>query len=538
MSGDTALAPDRAWLQRVTLSSSDGEGRVLLSTTEGPVLRVPSAVGTVLAEIQRAPDESLGELSGRLEVSEANLRTTLVTIGGIPAIAGAPARLRRLQVRPPATVQLTLFDPSRLVAADGRVARALRARSTWTVVAAANGFGALAVAMLFADTDGPLYSRLSVGGYAWLLVGLLVSMFVHELSHAAVLIAHGGKTHRLGFMFFYLAPAFFCDVRDSWSIERHARVRVALAGVMSQGVLAACAALASFALDGDPSVVLAVLALFNILYWVFNLIPFVKLDGYVALAGYLDRPHLRDRSIAAFREWLAAVLYGRRRPAASRSLGPGGLLFGAACVVFPLVLVVGAIGAIGMYLSSLGAVALWAEIALGATVLAWLAVRSWAHVRAVWRSEVRRPRALAVWSVAAVALVAVLTLVQIPRHVSGGVFAQPGRITVGVLAHDVPQASDGLAATIRRTGVVSGPRLADATTLGPTSPCEIPLAAVVPVEGTDLTIDGLCVDTVPSDTLRGALAGTPTGSATAVLDLPAQTVVERVVDIWEGAFSS
>jgi putative peptide zinc metalloprotease protein len=72
------------------------------------------------------------------------------------------------------------------------------------------------------------------------------------------------------------------------------------------------AALGSLAAGGDVRQGLLFFALQSYLYGVANLVPFLKLDGYIALAGGLDLPHLRRKAMADFHSWLAHVLLGAR----------------------------------------------------------------------------------------------------------------------------------------------------------------------------------------------------------------------------------
>ncbi|GAA3283345.1 daptide biosynthesis intramembrane metalloprotease [Nesterenkonia halobia] len=525
---------ERRWLSRISLSEPDTDGRVIVSTAEGPALRLPAGLAPIIQAAQDHPDRDPTEIAKDLGVTADQVQTVLDRVGDTPAVAAAPRRPPRVQFRPPFTVQFTLFDPSKLIHPDSFVVRVLRARATWPTLITVNGIAAVLVAVLLMSPSSTLSERLTVPSYGWLLAGLLLSVFIHEFAHAATLIAHGGTTHRMGFMFFYLVPAFFCDVRDIWSVPPQARVRVALAGVMSQGVIAAiCGTLALFT---PPTVAgtLTVLAVLNMLYWIFNLIPFVKFDGYVALAGHLDRPNLREQTMAAFRDAAAGMLYGHRRR--GPFVGWEWTLFGAASMLFPFVLILGLVLSVGRVLASLGVVAIWIELSLVATLLVWAVTRMWKHVCVTWRSGTPRVQLATVWTIAVAAIFAAATLVPIPQQQTGGVFVAGETAQIGSLEH-VPAHAVGSVVTVRNAGTVPGDVIGSATVDGPSEPCTLPLATLVAVQESDLSLEGYCAPlSIPDQPqeLRDEVRADP---GTAEISLPSRNLVEHVVDLWQAATS-
>lgn len=535
MTALAAAVDRRAWLARIGLSEPDESGRVIVFTVEGPALRLPAALAAVLRAAQADPDRDPADIAAELGITPQQVHTVLHRVGATPSVSVARPRPALVQFRPPFTVQFALCDPSKLFRRDGRVAKMLRGRATWPALVTVNILAAVIAVVLVTSPMSPLAERLSVSAYGWLLFGFLVSMFIHESAHAAMLIAHGGKTRRMGFMLFYLAPAFFCDVRDSWSIPPRARMKVALAGVMAQGAVSALCGAAAFLTPPPISGALASLALLNILYWFFNLIPLVKFDGYVALAGYLDRPYLRDQSIGAFRDSVGAVLYGRAR--ALPRVGPAWTLFGAASLLFPVVLVIGLVVSLGSFLSSLGVVAVWIELAAAAALAVWAALRVWRHIVVAWRGGNSRPRLLAVWTVGVAVVGAALTLVPIPQQQAGGVFFVGGTAQIGVLASGMPDDVMGGAVSVRRAGIVPGPVVATTTIAEGFRSCTIPLEAVVAVSAPDLSLSGHCARLVDSASLRRSLGALSAESADAALTLPSRTVVEYVGDLWRAATS-
>lgn len=244
----------------------------------------------------------------------------------------APVAVRRVQFRPPLTVQFTLFNPAPLLQFFRPMVAAM-ARPGMAGVALLLLLGGLVGAFI----AGPsmwrvLATPLPVEAYLYVVAAMFVSTLLHELGHGMALTYFGGTPRRLGIMLFYLSPAFFCDVTDGWRLSsRKQRVLVALAGPLVHVALGSMV-LAGQALLPESSVKDAAVLYGVICYAVavLNLFPFIKLDGYVALMSAVDIPHLRKKSLDALADVVSFRVLGSRR-----ALGPGGLLpwFGLASFV-------------------------------------------------------------------------------------------------------------------------------------------------------------------------------------------------------------
>ena len=54
---------------------------------------------------------------------------------------------------------------------------------------------------------------------------------LHEIGHGMTLKNYGGEVHKVGFLLFYMTPAFYCDVSDSYLLQsRKERLWVTFAG--------------------------------------------------------------------------------------------------------------------------------------------------------------------------------------------------------------------------------------------------------------------------------------------------------------------
>lgn len=171
-----------------------------------------------------------------------------------------------------------------------------------------------------------------------LLLGWMF-IWLHEVCHGIVLAHLGGRVRAIGFALFYFRPSLFCDANDAWRLRSNRqRAYVASAGIafhfVSALILVGMAGALAELGAGFTAVTLCMnLATFNISTGIFNLIPFVKMDGYWILSSCLDRPRLRQESIDA---WKAEARQGlginsqQREPTDDR----GSVLFGLVSSLF------------------------------------------------------------------------------------------------------------------------------------------------------------------------------------------------------------
>jgi putative peptide zinc metalloprotease protein len=441
-----------------------------------------------------------------------------VTGAGRPTTA---RRLGRIEYRPPMSLQLTVLEPSGLFA---RAPRALTGR--WAALAALllGVAGVPIVAAALSPGAAALHRPAAVGTYLLVVVALLVAVALHELAHGAVLAAHGGRPRRFGVMIFYLLPAFFCDVSDAWRLAPRARVRVAMAGIVAQCAIAGIAALASLGAGGDVQQGLLFFALLCYAYGLGNLMPFLKLDGYVALAGGLDVSHLRRKAMGDFLSCLAHVMFGARaeRSLPERAWAPW---FGAACTLTPVVVLVGAMGTLAPAILPLGAVGA-ILILLLAVLLALLLVRVvTGFTGRALRGGARRGPTFAVLGVALVALVVSLALVKVSRTLQGGYAAVNGAPTA-VLALGAPtgELAAGTPVLIRRAGLLPGETVVAGAVTGRARRCQAPLGSLVPVRDARHTLPATCI------ALR--LTGDAPATGRLSVRLPAKSAAGRLAELF------
>jgi putative peptide zinc metalloprotease protein len=143
-----------------------------------------------------------------------------------------------------------------------------------------------------------------------LMIMILAGVF-HELGHAAALRYGGGQVRGMGVGIYLVYPAFYTDVTDSYRLNRWARVRTDLGGfyfylIFTLGVFAL------YFLTGHEFLLFIVLLInLDILY---QLLPFVRMDGYWALADLTGIPDFLSMmgpfvaSVLPLRSWQGSRL--------------------------------------------------------------------------------------------------------------------------------------------------------------------------------------------------------------------------------------
>ncbi|AGL13761.1 daptide biosynthesis intramembrane metalloprotease [Actinoplanes sp. N902-109] len=427
----------------------------------------------------------------------------------------APGRPRRWQLVPPFTIQLTLLRPGRTMLRLQPVFALIASRFVgW--LAALTGLAGLGALVVQADVVGrALGEPLPVTSYLAILVALIVATSIHELGHAAMLIRHGGRPSRIGIMLFYFLPSFFCDVSDAWRLEdRRQRVRVALAGPMVQATLGSAAGLLALLVDSpDRRAAMVFFAVGSYVTSLLNLLPLVKLDGYIALMSLVDVPFLRARAIADARRALARLLFGGtyQRELPTRWT----VWYGLACLAFPAYLLATA-GALWVGLLQRAGLVGLTIVLLALCYALYLLGRGARRLAAEVRAAgVRRLRVALVLAGLALAFGAAL-FARVPYTVEGAYVTQDGRTTLVLLdSADAARLAPGQRVELIGNGAVLHGHLGTATiATAPPTPGSAPVSSFFPIRvdaGLTLPVTGYPLDVTETPGHRTAAAKVHTG---------------------------
>lgn len=127
----------------------------------------------------------------------------------------------------------------------------------------------------------------------------LLALIIHEAAHAITCKKYHGEVKNVGIMLFYLQFSMFTDVSGIYMMNgKLKKILILGAGVISQWVLSSIAVIA-FVIGlktGYSMDFLIYFAIVNTALSIFNLIPFVKFDGYWILTVILGTYNLREYS--------------------------------------------------------------------------------------------------------------------------------------------------------------------------------------------------------------------------------------------------
>ncbi|HEY7223225.1 MAG TPA: cyclic nucleotide-binding protein [Micromonosporaceae bacterium] len=187
--------------------------------------------------------------------------------------------------------------------------RLLFTRPVAALLATVAGLGL--IAFCFQWWAGEQSVFLTANSYALgaaVLLGLnVLALASHELGHALATKHAGRRVPRAGFLIYFGIPSVFVDTTDVWMAGRRARLRTTAAGPATGLVLAGVSALVGFSVP-ELAPVCFKLSFAWYLNALFNLNPFLALDGYYLVMDWLEIPNLRARGLA----WVVARV--RRRP--------------------------------------------------------------------------------------------------------------------------------------------------------------------------------------------------------------------------------
>ncbi|MFD9636162.1 daptide biosynthesis intramembrane metalloprotease [Streptomyces violascens] len=477
----------------VEISQAEGEDHAVVSVApEGRYLRMGRDAAVLLSGLDgsRNREDVLAQWSAAVgQQGASELLAQLWGLGLLHNPKGPPpARERAFTYRKPLSFQFTLVRPQRLTAGMRTLGGVLARRPFPQLYLALLVAGAVAIAVDHQGFLRAISTPVPSGTVFHVWMVTLAVGALHEFGHATALAYFGGRPRRMGVMLFYFFPAFFCDVSAGWKLsDRGHRVRVALSGVTVNAAVAAGAAIVAALKGGEAAQFWWLLTVYNLISTAFNLLPFVKLDGYLALMGRVDVPFLRNKAISDARAWLGRVLYGH--PPNEKSLDrPWSVPFGLAAITFPVVWM-------GYMLTRvLPSMLFWGKTG---TVL-WLMIIALAGSRLLYgmariafpvgrggrRQASLRRRLLGLGMVGA-AVAALLCAVPVDATTKAGYVLQNGQpvLVVPTAGGAVGAIHPGDRIELRSAGLIRSPVLATAVVDGPASgPVQVSSAAFSPLK--------------------------------------------------------
>lgn len=150
----------------------------------------------------------------------------------------------------------------------------------------------------------------------------IVILFLHEFGHIAATLKAGLNSRCVNFGMYYVLPILYVRLDDTWTLSKEWRTKINLAGIFIE-LLANIPIFLMVYLSPSQSLTLMVcytVFWMNTATLLFNLIPFLKLDGYWILSDMLNVPNLTAES----NRWLRSLVV-KPSPFATRTIETKGL---------------------------------------------------------------------------------------------------------------------------------------------------------------------------------------------------------------------
>ncbi|MDX2191442.1 MAG: hypothetical protein SFY32_16430 [Bacteroidota bacterium] len=129
---------------------------------------------------------------------------------------------------------------------------------------------------------------------------IYLSLILHEMGHIAASkyfkVKHGG----IGMGFYWIFPVLYADITNVWTINKMKRIIVNLAGIYFELLYSFFFII--FYLISNKTIFIY-LQTSIVVKSLFQLNPFVRLDGYWILSDYIGVPNLLEKSQKALSNW-------------------------------------------------------------------------------------------------------------------------------------------------------------------------------------------------------------------------------------------
>lgn len=136
----------------------------------------------------------------------------------------------------------------------------------------------------------------------------IMSIFIHELGHAAAAHKFNVAPKEIGFGFYLFFPAMFTDVSSAWKASKTQRICVDLAGFYFQIIFMTILMIISIVSNTD-NLVLSLTLWSNFFIILYNLNPLLRFDGYWILCDTFGITNLKTKSSKALPDLIFRLLY-------------------------------------------------------------------------------------------------------------------------------------------------------------------------------------------------------------------------------------
>ena len=234
-------------------------------------------------------------------------------------------------------IKIPLIRPDGLLERLLRLLKPLASKPARMAIYAAGIYGLFALIWhweQFVSTFNYFFNWQGLTYYIAALVGVKIA---HELGHALVAKSFGLRVSSMGVALLVLFPVLYTDNTDAWRLtDQRKKLRIVLAGLLVELHIAMLALFSWGILDDGPmksaAFFLATTSILGSL--LVNLSPFMRFDGYYAMADFMGIQNLQPRAFELARWQLRQWLFGLPENA-PEPFAPESIIFWC-CIVSPL----------------------------------------------------------------------------------------------------------------------------------------------------------------------------------------------------------
>lgn len=159
------------------------------------------------------------------------------------------------------------------------------------------------------------FYEISSGQEIFIIYALsILTLAIHEFSHALTMIQYGFKMKNMGVKLYFFQILVYCDLSELYETNKKSeKIKVYMAGTIAQIVISAVAIIIfsilfyGFGLRFDFILMFSIM---NLLGAALNIVPFVKFDGYWILTTILNQYNLDKRALS---EVIGLFKFDRKR---------------------------------------------------------------------------------------------------------------------------------------------------------------------------------------------------------------------------------
>lgn len=219
-------------------------------------------------------------------------------------------------------IKIPLVDPNRLFDRVMPYIRFLWSPWAFALYLALIAFGSWTVWSDWDEAKRVFYTMLTPEGIFILSIVFIVEKVFHELGHGLTCKRYDGAVHDMGLLVIAGFPCMYCNISDSWIMEKPSRkVYISAAGIVTELIIAALAAIVwRMSEPGGTTSLMAFRLMFvaGVSSVLINGNPLMKWDGYYILSDALGLPNLRANSVRYVGQFFRKYLLGMEAPEAGR----------------------------------------------------------------------------------------------------------------------------------------------------------------------------------------------------------------------------